>query len=232
MIFALLVFFVGCGEKQEGKKKIEYPPTTNALIIPQQIWDFGAVPENGIVTHHFPLINPHSDTVTIVDFEAECDCTKLPPTPIVIPPGETILLKVTFNSKTYVGPTNRAVGLITDYPSDSLQSIYYASVASQLPVTIKITPLSVAFIPGKKVQKITIENMVVTESKCRILLDNDSLFTVSNDNFTLGRYEKIVIEVSPIRDNVSELPAYSCLTLEVSRKELFRVSIPVKIVEF
>ncbi len=229
IFIALLLFALGCDSKKET---IEYPPTTNSFILPQQIWDFGAVPKDCIVTHHFPIINPHPDTITIVDFDADCDCTKLPETPIIILPGETKLIKISFDSKTYYGTTNREIGLMTDYPTDSLQSIYFTSVASQLPVTIRISPVSVAFIPGKEVQIITIENLVVTDSECRLRIDNDEILTVSQERFTLGRYEKIEIEVRPVKDKISDQPIYSSLTLEVQREDLFRVSIPIKIVSY
>jgi hypothetical protein len=36
------------------------------ILVPEQKWDFGYVPQNGILTHDYPIVNIGTDTLRIV----------------------------------------------------------------------------------------------------------------------------------------------------------------------
>jgi len=198
----------------------------------EYLWRFGMIPRDATVVHHFALTNNHEVPVTISDIVSDCDCTHVPKTPVVVQPGETYMMKVRFDTKTYFGETNRDIHLVTDYQPLPEMTVYFTSLAARRPNTINITPPFTAFIPGKDSQTFTIENLTDEKTEFRVRMDNDSIFTLSESRFTLKGKQKMELTVYPIWDRIPEGSDYSCLVLEVSREESFGVSIPIKINKF
>jgi Protein of unknown function (DUF1573) len=203
-----------------------------ALTPSEQMWIFGMIPQDGRVSHHYVLTNPHTDTVTILKIESDCDCTRVPKGPVAIPPGTTYLLPVIFDTRTYFGQTNRDIKLVTDYAPNPDLTIYFTSFTSRLPGSITISPPSTAFIRGKDAQAFTITNVADEKTDFTILIDHDSSLTVSPASFTLGGKQQQEIKVSPLWDRFPKGEHYRCLVVEAARKERFRVSIPIKVNKF
>jgi len=203
-----------------------------ALIVSEQLWVFGMIPQDGRVSHHYVLTNPHKDTVTITKIDSDCDCTRVPKGPVAIPPGKTYLLPVIFDTRTYFGQTNRDINLATDYAPNPELTIYFTSFTSRLPGSITISPPSTAFIRGKDMQAFTITNVTDEKTEFTIFVDHDSSLTVSPTSFTLRGKQRQEINVSPIWDRFPTGENFRCLVVEAARKERFRVSIPVKINKF
>ncbi len=196
------------------------------------LWQFGMIPGDATVSHHYALTNKHSVPVTIKEIISDCDCTKTSRAPVTVQPGETFLLGVTFDTKTYFGETNRDIHLVTDYEPMPEMTVYFTSLAARRPNTINIEPRMTAFIQGKNSQTFVIENLSDRKAGFTIFPDNDSTLTVSPTEFTLKSKQKQEITVSPVWDRVAIGSYYGCLVVEVSRDEKFRVSIPIKINRF
>lgn len=218
--------FIGAAPKNP---KSQEPP----LITSETNWAFGFIPKNSWVAHHYILTNPHRDTITITEIEPGCDCTHTPRPPIKIPPGETYQFKVEFDTRTYFGDTNRDIRLVTSFEPNPEMFLYFMSVASRDPHTITVTPQSTAFIPGKTEQEFVIKNFHENETKFKIFVDYDRTISVSETSFTLERDEEMKFQVKPLWDKIPKGSNYTCLVVEVTRKEEnFRVSIPIKLNNF
>jgi hypothetical protein len=215
----------GLGSAADQKDKKQGLP----LNPDQFLWNFGMIPRDAVVCHHFALTNFYEDTVTITEIISDCDCTKTPKTPITVAPGETYLLPVEFDTKTYLGETNRDIHLVTDYEPSPEMTIYFTSQASRLPNTVAIAPRMTAFIPGKNSQEFTIENLSDEKTRFAIYIDNDSTFSLSESSFTLKGKQKKQVIVSADWDRISQGSHFRCLVVQVSRKENFGFSIPIKI---
>lgn len=226
-LFALILLAgsIGAADKKSNQPLLP-------LDCDEFLWHFGMIPRDAQVSHHYALTNNNEDTVTITEVVSDCDCTRLPKFPIAIPPGETHLFKVQYDTKTYFGETNRDIHLVTDFKPAPEMTIYFTSLASRLPNTIAVTPRSTAFIPGKNSQQFIIENLADDKAEFTLIMDNDSVFTVSETNFKLKGKQKHEIIVSPLWDKIPNGSHYSCIVVEVSRKERFRVTIPIKINKF
>lgn len=225
LMFLMLTAIISAADKNAKKAELPLEPD-------EYLWHFGMIPRDGTVSHHFALTNNHGETVTITEIDSDCDCTHVPKAPIAVAPGETYLMKVTFDSKTYFGETNRDIHLVTDYKPMPEMTVYFTSLASRRPNTVNISPPLTAFITGKNSQNFTIENLADEKTSFRLFLDNDSIFTVSETVFTLKGKQKKEVTVAPIWDRIPSGSHFSCLVLEVSRKEAFRVSIPIKVNNF
>jgi hypothetical protein len=226
LIFSLIIFLLAgialSGKKRSGESALPLEPD-------EFMWHFGMVPKDAWVSHHFALTNTHKDTITITKIDADCDCTYTPRTPVSVPPGETYLMKVLFDTRTYFGETNRNILIVTDYKPSPEMPVYFTSLAARRPNTITVSPRSTAFIPGKDTQKFTIENLSDEKTQFKIYIDSDSVFTVSETEFTIKGKQESDITVFPIWDRIPNGSHHSCLVLEASRGEAFRVTIPIKI---
>ncbi len=210
-----------------GAVKQDYEPEP-PLVVSEMIWLFGMMPRDAKVTHHFALTNQHKDTVTILSIDADCECTTVPKGPVAVPPGETYLLKVGFDSKTYFGETNRDIKITTDYDSLPVMVLYISSLAGETPRTLKITPPLTAFIPGKNEQTFTVENLSDMKTDFAVLIDHDSILVPSETEFTLKGKQSHEFTLSPIWDKVPRGYSYSCAVLEFTRADTsYQASIPI-----
>jgi hypothetical protein len=226
----LLCLLIGSLILAAPKSQEESEPV---LISSDSIWVFGFIPKDAWVTHHYVLTNPHRDTVTIIKIETGCDCTHPPRVPIKIPPGDSYLFRVQFDTRTYFGDTNRDIRIITDYETNPEFYLYFMSVVAREPKTIDISPKSTAFIPGKNSQDFVIRNLHNDKTDFRILIDHDSTILVTESSFSLKKDEEKKITVRPFWDKVTPGYNYGCLVLDVSRKEQdFRATIPIKLNKF
>ena len=171
------------GTTGENEQPPSQPANINELpLIPsEQIWFYGHVPKDAWVGHHFRLYNPHEDTVTITKLIPGCDCTHVPSAPISIAPGESYLLKSQFDTRTYAGEINRDIRILTDYKPAPEMYLYFISLVASQPRTLTITPVSTMFIQGKESQLFIIKNLVDKKTHVTVLVDNDSILTVSRD---------------------------------------------------
>ncbi len=207
-------------------------PTEPPLVPSELIWVFGIIPPSAKVTHHYALSNPHEDTVTITEIESDCDCTTVPKAPVAIAPGETYLLKVEFDTRTYYGETNREIKITTDYEPLPKMILYFTSVASQMPRTLRLEPPMTAFIPGKDSQTFVIRNLSDQITSFTVLLDHDSVLTTSDSEFDLKGKQAREITISPVWEHVAPGYTHSCVVLEFRRDKVYYVSIPIKINKF
>jgi hypothetical protein len=226
---SILMLFSGTRAADPAGSK-EPPP---ALTTSEVNWLFGYIPGGAWVCHHYVMTNPHPDTVTIIDIDADCDCTHTTRSPIKVPPGESRLFQVLFDTRTYSGEVNRDIRLTTDFEPNPEMYLYYMSVASYTPRTISITPPSTVFIVGKDDQEFMIKNLKDAKTNFKIFIDNDSSLAVSDTEFILKGQKDMTVSVSPLWDRLPTGSHYRCLVMEVTRpEEFFRVAIPVKINKF
>lgn len=213
-----------------SEKKIA--PEELPLVPSEYVWFFGYIPEGAWVSHSFVLHNPHPDTVTITALVPGCDCTHVPKTPIVVPPGKSTLLKVLFDTRTYFGETNRDVHIVSDYAPHPEMDVYFGSIAAGTSGSVAIDPPSTVFIVGKDSQTFTIRNLAGETTQFRLFVDNDSTVTVTEDQFALAGKGEKTIAARPVWGKLPSGSSYSSLVLEVIRTKPFRITIPIKINKF
>ena len=226
-IVAILFLFASTGATEKAKDSLPPPLESSELI-----WFFGMIPEDAKVAHHYALKNTHQEPVTIVKIAVDCECVSVPKTPVIVGPGQTYLLKVVFDTKTYRGETNRDIKIVTDYKPNPEMALYFISLAAIQPRTLKITPALIAFIPGKDSQTISIENLADNETSFKLYLDHDSSLTVSETRFALDPKEKRDITISPVWNRLWVGEAYSCIVMEFVRDQTYQVTIPVKVTKY
>ncbi|MCX5668934.1 MAG: DUF1573 domain-containing protein [Candidatus Omnitrophica bacterium] len=84
-----------------------------AKIDPQE-WDFGQVKQGAILKHDFILKNETNDILGINNIHTSCGCTASESDKKSLMPQESTTIKVTFNSKGYLGSVQQFVYVNTD----------------------------------------------------------------------------------------------------------------------
>ncbi|MEZ5359159.1 MAG: DUF1573 domain-containing protein [Candidatus Zixiibacteriota bacterium] len=234
MFLVLAGLLTAAGSNDERNIKEFPPPGVNPPLTPSEfVWFFGYIPANAYVTHNYVMTNNHEDTVTITGVIPGCDCTFPPRTPIVVPPGESRLVKIGFDTKTYSGETNRDIHIVTDYEENPEMDLYFASVVAYQPRTVRINPPSTVFIMGKEKQEFTVSNLLDSDVKVRLILDNDSTLATSVKEFELDGKESQTFTLIPYWKKLPYGPDHNGITAEFERgEEAFRITIPVKTNKF
>ena len=99
MMALAVIFMAQSADKTKGK--IQFEKTT---------YDFGNIREDGgKVTHEFQFTNVGTDPIKITSARAECGCTKPEYPKEAIAPGQTGVIKVTYNPLGRPGGFTRVV---------------------------------------------------------------------------------------------------------------------------
>ena len=102
IILFLLSFFV-----------FQFAYAEEAKVDPHE-WDFGQVKQGAILKHDFILKNETNDILGISNIHTSCGCTVSESDKKSLMPQESTTIKVTFNSKGYLGPVQQFVYVNTD----------------------------------------------------------------------------------------------------------------------
>ncbi|MEO8962701.1 MAG: DUF1573 domain-containing protein [Ginsengibacter sp.] len=98
-------------------KQEHFQDTTTVQMI-DSVFDFGKITDGEKVTYNYRFRNTGDKALIISSATASCGCTVPEKPEEPINPGETGSLKVVFNSEGRVGPTNKAVTVISNaYPA-------------------------------------------------------------------------------------------------------------------
>ena len=82
--------------------------------INQSEYDFKNIKQGKIVDHNFIITNTGGDILKITNVRASCGCTAATPEKSELKPGESTVIKVSFNSSGRVGPQSKFVYVTTN----------------------------------------------------------------------------------------------------------------------
>lgn len=89
--------------------------------------DFGDIQAGSKPEYSFELKNTGKSDLIIRSVKATCGCTAVEPQKKIIPPGETVPIKVTFNSTGTKGRNSKGVTVITNDPKGSNKMLRISS---------------------------------------------------------------------------------------------------------
>jgi len=82
-------------------------------------YNFGAINQEDIITHHFTLSNKGKRDLLIRKITASCGCTAVNPGILIVPPGESTKITAVFNPVGQGGAQRKAITVITNDPKRS-----------------------------------------------------------------------------------------------------------------
>jgi len=101
----------------------------NAPIVKYDIesFDFGDIKVGSKVEHTFNLKNEGKKDLIIRDVKSSCGCTAVQPTKNIVASGESVPLKVTFDSTGKEGRANKTITVITNDPKNPTTTLRITS---------------------------------------------------------------------------------------------------------
>jgi len=108
-IIAAAVYLMSAAVAQTGEPK---------LVLPRTEFDFGRIdPKGGTVSHAFTVRNEGTAPLVILKTYTSCSCTeaKYPRKPIM--PGDSAVIKVSYDPKTQMGTVFRAIQVYSNDPA-------------------------------------------------------------------------------------------------------------------
>ncbi len=108
-LIVILLFFAAVSMAQA--------PMNKPLIwSPNRTHNFGDLREGQIVAHNFKIFNRGGDTLRITKLRSSCGCTVANVGSKVLAPGDSTLIRVTFNTKNKRGVQRKTIFVLSNDP--------------------------------------------------------------------------------------------------------------------
>lgn len=105
---------------EEDFSKLTPEELKNAPVVSYdtQAFDFGDIKQNEKVEHTFTLKNAGKRDLIIRDLKSSCGCTAVSPAKNIVSAGESVPLKVVFDTRGKSGRQNKTITVITNDPKN------------------------------------------------------------------------------------------------------------------
>jgi hypothetical protein len=130
------------------------------VVVEGTNFEFGKIFRGSVMERKLTLKNAGTDTLVMGKIDVSCGCTGALVTAERIPPGGTGAVKITFNSKNFVGPVHKTVTLNSN--GDSLGYTLIEFTATVID-EIGLNPQSI-ILPDAEVHKASMLTLTVTNN--------------------------------------------------------------------
>ena len=135
------------------------------IRLPEELFDFGFVPEGLKATHRYWVVNDGDDTLLIQRVQPTCGCTTVPLPTDQVSPGDSVPLDLVFDTQRFKGKVYKSVHVysnekrIVDSAEVNLRRIYFMAEIGREDDYVKVEPQT-AYLDtvGKTEQVITVTN--------------------------------------------------------------------------
>ncbi len=206
---------------------------SQGLTYEEQMYDFGHIGMDYKIQHTYIFENRTDVPIKIKDIYVSCDCTGVRSADTLVMPGDTAFFNLTFNTKDFYGPVNKSFTVETDHPKLPKLEYFYVSIVGQWFNGLKPNPISLFFLPSKKIGTISIPNVSFDE----ITIESVKHFRnyVSTQIKTKKAEKGKFVEVEVIPDKNLKSGTYqTTVTIKILTDDNDNIilSIPVKIVRY
>lgn len=202
------------------------------LKFSELLYDFGQVGVDLKVFHDFKFFNDGDQPVRIDSIEVACECSSILFKDSTVNPGDTVSLKLTFETTHYYGPTRKS---LTVYSSDGRKTVLqYISDVGRWPKGMKPDQPFLFFIPGQGSKKINIENTEFDKIEVLRIEPYDTTFQTAMLESEAEKGKQVTLEIKP-RTTLkvgTYLSSFRLALLLPEEKNPFFLTIPVKIVVY
>jgi len=190
-------------------------------------FQFGYMPEGAKVHTSYWLANDGSDTLEVVLVKPQCGCTTAPLDDKIIPPGDSVSMEISFNSKNFHGEVHKLVNIHYNDTTVSPGKVYFSAHIGSTYGDIVPEPSLVDFNDLDKIkQDIILVNVSDADYVVRVASEPAAFITCSTDSLTVPAGGRATITVA-LADNVPLGLYETSLTLELEGKEYEALTIPV-----
>lgn len=209
-----------------------YSVSYKGLKYTETLYDFGQVGVDLKVFHDFKLYNDSDQPVKIDSLDVPCECSLVSLADSTVNPNDTILIRLTFETTHYYGPTRKSITVHADDGRST--TIQYISDVGRWPQGLKPEPAFLFFIPGQASKTIKIKNDAFDEYRVKRAEPLDTLYRIDISEETVKKGETAVLTITP-RENITTGTYLSSFRVAVDipdKKNTVFLTIPVKIVRY
>jgi len=207
--------------------------TQSRYKVSEQVFDFGHVGIDYRIFHNFKLVNTGHKVIRIDSVDVRCDCSSVLYDRQVLGPNDTLILKLTFDTKDFYGPVNRKFIVFLSLPERETTTFFYLAEVGQWQNGLKPNPFAIFMLPTHKEQSIKITNKVFESIKVEIQDINDDFFTVEFKKDNAKKDEMLELSVIPDK-SLAKGTYLSNFTIKITAddNDPAFLTIPVKIARF
>ncbi len=201
------------------------------IEIEEDLFDFGFIPIDYKFIHYYRVKNVGKGNLKIDRLVPGCDCSTAHTSDTLIPPGETGIIKLLFDTKNYYGPNTRYITVHSNDPENPTVELKYKSNIGVMPKYFKIEPRSLFFLSGHKEKLLKLRNLSKDEIQYSITTDIDSIYTIDKPDGKIGRGSDISLNIAPI-EKLGRGTYFSSFVVTIKADHEIKISVPVKIVRY
>ena len=206
----------------------------NAYKISEEKFDFGYVGIDYRIFHNYKLINTSKKDIMIDSVDVMCDCSSVLFDKKVLKPHDTVLFKLTFDTRDFYGPISRKFNVFLSIPEKRVISFFYLAEVGQWQNGLKPDPFAVFMLPTHKQQIIKINNRVFESIEAEIYDQHADFFKVEIVKNNAGRADQLEFAIIPDAGLAkgTYLSNFTIKIISDSDPNPAYLTIPVKIARF
>ncbi len=199
------------------------------LTLKSSEFDFGYSPYNTKISHSFWLYSTGDETVEIEKVITGCGCTKAPLTKNIIPPGDSALLEIIFNTNKYNNRVVKSPKIISNASEEKVSIIINVLKEPNENIPVVIEPDVIDFsLPEYGISNkisFTLQNLTNDNLKTSLISFPDDLFDLKLPNeIGAGKTAEGTIIIKSVNsiDKINK-----SFTIELNDKNKTRLTIPI-----
>jgi len=204
------------------------------IQVDRPMFDFGHVGVAFTVSHNFVLFNSGKQSIRIDSVDIPCECSSLRFADSLLEPGDTVVFRVSLDTKSLYGPTDRQITVFSSDPNRPALDLYYMSVVGQWYDGFKPDPISVFLLPSHKSKTVRIHNREFDEVRLKIWDVADSTIEATVLVEKADKGDALEFEIKPA-EGLGTGTYDSNVTVKVyksDKPEPTLLTIPVKVVKY
>lgn len=196
-------------------------------------YDFGHVALDFTVIANYTLYNTGPDPVRIDSVRVNCDCSQAFARDSLLDPGDTTVVRLSFETTNFFGPNNKQLAVYTSDPKRPKITMFYLSIVGQWFNGLKPDPYSLFFLPPHKKKDVKIPNVKFDRIELALAGEIDTLFDVRVTNQKARKGEHVSAEIVPSAGLRSGTYVSNVrLKILVPDSDPVYLTIPIKIVRY
>jgi hypothetical protein len=206
----------------------------NAYKVSEEKFDFGYVGIDYRIFHNYQLINTSKKDIRIDSVDVMCDCSSVLFDKKVLKPHDTVLFKLTFDTRDFYGPVSRKFNVFLSIPEKRVISFFYLAEVGQWQNGLKPDPFAVFMLPTHKQQIIRINNRVFESIEAEVHDQHADFFKVEIVNNKASKAEHLEFAIMP-NVGLAKGTYLSNFTIKITAENDANpayLTIPVKIARF
>ncbi len=169
----------------------------NAYSVPEEAFDFGYVGIDYRIFHNYQLINTSKKDIKIDSVDIMCDCSSVLYDKKVLKPHDTVLFKLTFDTRDFYGPISRKFNVFLSIPEKRVISFFYLAEVGQWQNGLKPDPFAVFMLPTHKQQVVKIYNRQFDSIQAEIRDKHADFFKVEIIKNKAAKSEQLELAIIP-----------------------------------